>query len=108
MDEASFKAATGRRLDAARIALGRTAAEAAAMMGVSRPTYSDYVGGKILPPPFKLQPFVELGISLDFLYYGIKTALPMGLVDRLAEAETEASSDAQPGPRRGRPRLVKG
>ncbi|MBK3735551.1 helix-turn-helix domain-containing protein [Azospirillum brasilense] len=104
MDEREFSTAAGRRIEAARGALGYSTAEMCELIGVSRPTYSGYITGRIIAPVLRLEPLVSRGITLDYLFFGIRSGLTVALSEKLAAAEGEAeAADVQ---KMGRPRTA--
>ena len=104
MDEREFSTAAGRRIEAARIALGYSTAEMCDLIGVSRPTYSGYITGRIIAPVLRLEPLVSRGITLDYLFFGVRAGLTVALGDKLASAEN--GIEMPEGQKLGRPRTA--
>ncbi|WP_188260700.1 helix-turn-helix domain-containing protein [Azospirillum tabaci] len=83
--------AFGIRLESARIALGLTAEDMQELFGVTKGTYSGYIHGRFYPGPDKLYALVQKGISVDWLYYGIDTALTVKMANALSGVSAEAA-----------------
>lgn len=103
------KIEVGRRLRAARYAVGRrNLAELANELEILPQTWTNYESGLHLPDHFVFGRFRELyKISDDYVRYGDKSSLPyaLGKAVEAAEAEVAAEYDGTQKRGRGRPRL---
>ncbi|WP_137138672.1 hypothetical protein [Azospirillum brasilense] len=87
----AFNKAFGLRLEAARIALGLSRADMLTLLECKDAGYAQYIHGYNLTPPRKLEPLVKRGVSCDWLFFGITTALPLHMVGPLETAVQAAS-----------------
>lgn len=81
----------GERLELLRIALGvATQAEFGALLGATRGrTNNWFVGLAPIPIEFAVKLKTNYGVTLDYIYCGDKSSLPLRLATSLAEAEED-------------------
>ena len=81
-----FDASAGRRLTAARRALGMTQAQLAQALAISPGAIGNYEQGKRTPDPAAMARFCLLfGVTMDFLYRGVLAGLPGTLLDAMRQ-----------------------
>lgn len=84
-----LKMDVGRRLRAAREAMGLTAKELCAAVGIQANRYSQWETGKnLLDPVVALQIAERYGISLDYLYRGDLSGLKHSVAAKLQMNES--------------------
>ncbi len=93
-----------KRIRALRVALGFPIARRFAQeMGVGDSTWNTYETGVTPPPVFPVGVALvrRYGITLDWLYLGVRTAMPYDLVLRIEEAaeQNERAASATLAPR---------
>lgn len=83
---ADLRAAVAARLAAGREALGLTQAELAAQLGVARSALGNWETGRTLPDVAAMASLAERhSLSLDWLYRGDPSSLPLRLAERLVD-----------------------
>ena len=81
---AELVSGTGNRLKKTRKALGLSQLEMCDKLGVSQGNYSQWENGRQLIDPFKaLILSQKFGITMDYIYGGIETALPEDIRKKL-------------------------
>jgi transcriptional regulator with XRE-family HTH domain len=81
----------GRRLKATRQALGLRTRDVHRATGIAESTWSQYENGRRFPDLLQILPFAErFGISLDWIYRGIITAVPYEIAQRVLDAQLSA------------------
>ncbi|CAO3428833.1 hypothetical protein [Azospirillum argentinense] len=101
-DFEAFKYEAGIRLEAVRLLLERTPAQMCELMGIARSVYSAYARGVKLVAPEALAPLIPLGITSDYVYYGVKACIPSGSLPTLDEKWKIAAEARTQPPSRGR------
>lgn len=76
----------GRRLKATRQALGLRARDVHRATGIGESTWSQYENGRRFPELLQILPFADrFGVSLDWIYRGILSAVPFELAQDIRE-----------------------
>lgn len=84
----------GRRLKATRQALGLRARDIHRATGIGESAWSQYENGRRFPDLLQILPFTDrFGISLDWIYRGIVTAMPFELAQNVLERLEATASD---------------
>lgn len=92
----------GIRLEAARITLGYTAGEMCKLLGCARSTYTQYIRGDSMIAAHRLAPLVSIGITSDYLLFGIHSAIPDQFIEALLKNELTARRDRETPTNKGR------
>jgi transcriptional regulator with XRE-family HTH domain len=101
--QASSYVAIGRRLSHLRHALELTQRQLADFLDISGPRWANYELGTSRIPVDVALGLVEMwDLSLDWIYYGNGTAMPIQLLQKIAAAaeELESNSARLPEPKR--------
>jgi transcriptional regulator with XRE-family HTH domain len=96
----------GKRLALLRTALGYTTATAmAGKYGVEQRRYANWENGTtLLPAEYAVQLCQWTGATLDYIYFGDESGLPLRLVAALVEAAQVLGSQASRGKRGRKPK----
>ncbi|MCW2245202.1 transcriptional regulator with XRE-family HTH domain [Azospirillum fermentarium] len=89
----------GRRLKATRLALGLRARDIHRATGIGESAWSQYENGRRFPDLLQILPFADrFGVSLDWIYRGIPTALPFELAQNTLAHLAASPSDEPEAP----------
>ena len=91
----------GRRLKATRQALGLRARDIHRATGIGESAWSQYENGRRFPDLMQMLPFADrFGISLDWIYRGVLSAVPFelaqGILEQLSPPAITADDEALP------------
>lgn len=88
MNALDHKRATGRNLRLLRIALGRSVGEMAVALSVSASRLANWESGQHYPDPYVMYVACqETGVTMDWIYRGVRAGVSEKLAAGLREAE---------------------